>query len=316
MFRSRSPERVGALLCLVAGASFALQPVLVKLAFDGGAGVASVGAIRFALAAAALVLLARKAIAAAPARTLLAPFLLGLTIYGLETGLFFASLERIDVSLASLLMCSYPALVVAGAVFLRRERASRRRAVALVVALLGVALVLAGGVGGAMDPVGIGLALGAAIAYAAYVLVSDRLLGTTEPLVLATMLCAGAATAFALGGAATGSLEPPRASTLLVVGAIALVATVLPIAAFLGGVHRIGPSRATILGTIEPPVTIALSALVFGERLGVVQLLGAGLVVSGVVILQLRRRPKLRPVPQPAPQPAPEPVPDTERIAA
>jgi drug/metabolite transporter (DMT)-like permease len=316
MFRSRSPERVGALLCLVAGASFALQPVLVKLAFDGGAGVASVGAIRFALAAAALALLARKAIAAAPARTLLAPFLLGLTIYGLETGLFFASLERIDVSLASLLMCSYPALVVAGAVFLRRERASRRRAVALVVALLGVALVLAGGVGGAMDPVGIGLALGAAIAYAAYVLVSDRLLGTTEPLVLATMLCAGAATAFALGGAATGSLEPPRASTLLVVGAIALVATVLPIAAFLGGVHRVGPSRATILGTIEPPVTIALSALVFGERLGVVQLLGAGLVVSGVVILQLRRRPKLRPVPQPAPQPAPEPVPDTERIAA
>jgi drug/metabolite transporter (DMT)-like permease len=316
MFRSRSPERVGALLCLVAGASFALQPVLVKLAFDGGAGVASVGAIRFALAAAALALLARKAIAAAPARTLLAPFLLGLTIYGLETGLFFASLERIDVSLASLLMCSYPALVVAGAVFLRRERASRRRAVALVVALLGVALVLAGGVGGAMDPVGIGLALGAAVAYAAYVLVSDRLLGTTEPLVLATMLCAGAATAFALGGAATGSLEPPRASTLLVVGAIALVATVLPIAAFLGGVHRIGPSRATILGTIEPPVTIALSALVFGERLGVVQLLGAGLVVSGVVILQLRRRPKLRPVPQPAPQPAPEPVPDTERIAA
>ena len=204
MARSRSPERIGALLCLVAAGSFALQPILVKLAFDGGAGVASVGAIRFALAAVVLGVLARKAIAAAPVRTLLAPFLLGLTIYGLETGLFFASLERIDVSLASLLMCSYPALVVAGAVLLRRERASRRRAVALVVALVGVALVLAGGVGGAIDPVGIGLALGAAIAYAAYVLVSDRLLGTTEPLVLATMLCAGAATAFALGGGGHG----------------------------------------------------------------------------------------------------------------
>ena len=316
MFRSLSPERVGALLCLVAAGSFALQPVLVKLAFDGGAGVASIGAIRFALAALALALLARRAIAAAPARTLLAPFLLGLTIYGLETGLFFASLERIDVSLASLLMCSYPALVVAGAVLLRRERASRRRALALVVALVGVALVLAGGVSGAMDPLGIGLALGAAIAYAAYVLVSDRLLGTTEPLVLATMLCAGAAVAFALGGAASGSLETPDVSTLAVIGAIALVATVLPIAAFLGGVHRIGPSRATILGTVEPPVTIALSALIFGERLGPLQLLGAALVLSGVVILQLRRRPKLRPVPQPAPRPVPDPIPDTERIAA
>ena len=316
MARSHSPERIGALLCLVAAGSFALQPILVRLAFDGGAGVASVGAIRFALAAVVLGVLARSAIAAAPMRTLLAPFLLGLTIYGLETGLFFASLERIDVSLASLLMCSYPALVVAGAVLLRRERASRRRAAALAVALVGVALVLAGGVGGAIDPVGIGLALGAAIAYAAYVLVSDSLLGTTEPLVLATMLCAGAAVAFALAGGATGSLESPRPSTLLVVAAIALVATVLPIAAFLGGVHRIGPSRATILGTVEPPVTIALSALVFGERLGPVQLLGAALVVSGVVILQLRRRPKLRPVPQPAPRPVPDPIPDTERIAA
>jgi len=314
--RSRSSERTGALLCLVAAGSFALQPILVRLAFDGGAGVASVGAIRFALAALVLGLLARRAIAAAPVRMLLAPFLLGLTIYGLETGLFFASLERIDVSLASLLMCSYPALVVAGAVLLRRERASRRRGAALAVALVGVALVLAGGVGGAIDPVGIGLALGAAIAYAAYVLISDGLLRTTEPLVLATMLCAGAAVAFALAGGATGSLEAPRPATLLVVAAIALVATVLPIAAFLGGVHRIGPSRATILGTVEPPVTIALSALVFGERLGVVQLVGAALVVSAIVILQLRRRPKLRPVPQPAPRPLPEPIPDTERIAA
>ena len=320
MLRTSSPDRIGAVLCLVAGGSFALQPVLVKLALDGGASIASVGAIRFALAAAVLGLLARKAIVATPLWTLLPPFALGLTIYGLETGLFFASLERIDVSLASLLMCSYPAVVVAGAVLLRRERASRRRAAALAVALTGVVLVLAGGIGGALDPVGIGLALTAALAYAAYVLVSDRMLGTTEPLVLATMLCAGAATTFALGGAATGSLEAARPSTLLVVGAIALVATVLPIAAFLGGVRRIGPSRATILGTIEPPVTIGLAALVFGERLGAVQLLGAGLVVCAVVILQLRRRPKLRAIPHAwphtLPQPATNALPATERIAA
>ena len=190
----------------LAAASFAVQPLLVKLAFDGGASVVSVGALRFALAAAVLAVLARRTLAVTSLRILLPPFVLGLTLYGLETGLFFASLERIDVSLASLLMCSYPAIVVAGAVLLGRERASKRRVAALVVALAGVLLALAGGVGGALDPVGIALALAASVIYASYVLVSDRLLGTTEPLVLATMLCAGAATAFALGGAATGSL--------------------------------------------------------------------------------------------------------------
>ena len=298
-------ERIGAAFCVVAAASFALQPLLVKIAFDGGAGVLSVGTLRFALAAAVLAVLARRSLAAAPLRTLLPPFMLGLTLYGLETGLFFASLERIDVSLASLLMCSYPAIVVAGAVLLGRERASKRRAGALVVALAGVLLALAGGVAGALDPAGIALALGASVIYASYVLVSDRLLGSTEPLVLATMLCAGAATAFALGGAATGSLAVAMPlSTLLLVAAIALLATVLPIAAFLNGVRRLGPSRATILGTVEPPLTIGLSALVFGERLTAVQLLGAVLVLAAVVIVQAPRRTR----PQPAPAVLPVPV--------
>ncbi len=304
-------ERIGAALCLLAAASFAVQPLLAKVAFDSGASIASVGTLRFALAAALLAALARRTLAVAPLRVLLPPFVLGLTLYGLETGLFFASLDRIDVSLASLLVCSYPALVVAGAVLLGRERASKRRVVALVVALAGVALALLGGVGGALDPIGIALALAAAVVYASYVLVSDRLLGTTEPLVLATMLCAGAATAFALGGAATGSLvvaQPSR--TLLLIAAIALAATVLPIAAFLGGVRRLGPSRATILGTVEPPLTIGLSALVFGERLTPVQLLGAVLVVSAVVIVQARARTRPRPVLVTAAGPAPGPEPE------
>ena len=194
---------------------------------------------------------------------------------------------------------------------LGRERASKRRAVALVVALAGVLLALAGGVGGALDPLGIGLALAAAVVYACYVLVSDRLLGTTEPLVLATMLCAGAATAFALGGAATDSLAMAVSpDALLLIAAMALIATVLPIAAFLGGVRRLGPSRATILGTVEPPLTIGLSAVVFGERLSPVQLLGAVLVVSAVVIVQARVR--TRPQPVLVAVPAPRPAPDEE----
>jgi drug/metabolite transporter (DMT)-like permease len=308
-------ERIGAGLCLAAAASFAVQPLLVKIAFDGGASVVSVGALRFALAAAVLAVLARRTLAVASLRMLLPPFVLGLTLYGLETGLFFASIRRIDVSLASLLMCSYPAIVVAGAVLLGRERASRRRVAALVVALAGVLLALAGGVGGALDPVGIALALAASVIYASYVLVSDRLLGTTEPLVLATMLCAGAATAFALGGVATGSLAVALSpTTLLVVATVALLATVLPIAAFLGGVRRLGPSRATILGTVEPPLTIGLSALVFGERLSPVQLLGAVLVVSAVVIVQARTR--TRPEAVPVALAAPAPMPKPELLAA
>lgn len=101
---------------------------------------------------------------------------------------------------------------------------------------------------------------------------------------------------------------------MLLVAAIALLATVLPIATFLAGVRRLGPSRATILGTVEPPLTIGLSALVFGERLTPVQLLGAVLVLVAVVIVQARGR--TRPQPAPAALPIPAAPPEPELLAA
>ena len=50
--------------------------------------------------------------------------------------------------------------------------------------------------------------------------------------------------------------------------------------AFLGGVARLGPGRASILGTLEPPIACLLAFLVFGERLAPLQLVGGALVAS------------------------------------
>ena len=69
-----------------------------------------------------------------------------------------------DASLTSLLLYIYPALVFAGAVAVGRERADRARIAALAAASAGVVLVLAGGARGTLDPVGVALALGAAVA--------------------------------------------------------------------------------------------------------------------------------------------------------
>ena len=217
------------LFASLAAASFAVQPLLAKLAFDGGASIASVGTLRFALAAA---LLARARAAHpgrhSPARPAAAVRSRLDSLRARDRALL--RLARSDRRLARFApgvqlsgdrrcrgRAARPRTGVEEAGGGARRRA-RRRALALV-----------GGVGGALDPIGIALALAAAVIYASYVLVSDRLLGTTEPLVLATMLCAGAATAFALGGAATGSLvvaQPSR--TLLLIAAIALACNRAP----------------------------------------------------------------------------------------
>ncbi|MGI5998212.1 MAG: EamA family transporter, partial [Lutispora sp.] len=44
--------------------------------------------------------------------------------------------------------------------------------------------------------------------------------------------------------------------------------------------------HAAIVSTIEPIVTVLMSALILGDRMSMPQLLGGALVVIGIVVLQ------------------------------
>ena len=70
---------------------------------------------------------------------------LGAIGYGAQAGAYFAALGRLDASLLALLVYTFPAMVTVAAIALGRERASRRTAVALVLASTGLVLVLARG---------------------------------------------------------------------------------------------------------------------------------------------------------------------------
>jgi drug/metabolite transporter (DMT)-like permease len=50
----------------------------------------------------------------------------------------------------------------------------------------------------------------------------------------------------------------------------------------------VGPTTASILSTVEPLVTVLLVMVVFGDVLGPVQILGGALLLTGVVLLNLR----------------------------
>ena len=71
------------------------------------------------------------------------------------------------------------------------------------------------------------------------------------------------------------------------------MSTVAAISLQFAGIARVGPTVASILCTVEPVVTVALAFVVFGEVLGAAQLLGGGLVLAGVIVLQLRPRERL-----------------------
>jgi drug/metabolite transporter (DMT)-like permease len=285
-------------MCLGSGAAFGAMAVFGKLAYGEGATVGTLLAVRFALAAAlfwALLLVggAAREVRALRRRDACAGLALGACGYAAQAGCYFAALERIDASHLSLLLYTFPAIVAVAAIGLGRERVDGRRMSALALASVGLVLVVAAAGAGALDPLGAALGLAAAVLYSTYILVSEGVAARVRPSLLAALVCTGAAASLLAGSALLGQLRPGE---LTVAGwgwlaCLAGVSTVASISLFFAGLRRAGPTTASILATVEPLVTVLLAFLVFGERLGAVQLAGGALVLAAVLVLQLPRPP-------------------------
>jgi drug/metabolite transporter (DMT)-like permease len=287
---SLSPHHRGMLLCALSAVAFGAMAVFAKEAYAAGVTVVTLLSARFVLAAAAFWAIAAARGAQLPdRRAVIGGLALGAFGYAAQGGCYFGALTRLDAGLTSLLTYIYPILVFAGAFALGRERATSRRVGALGLATAGTVLVLAGGSVGAIDGLGVALAISCAIVYAAYILMSDRMVGTVDPFVLAGLITTGAAVSTTTVGAASGSLSFGfGAGGWLWILALAWGSTVLGIAAFLSGMKAVGPATASIVSTVEPAVTVGLAMALYGESLGPTQIAGGVLVLGAVVVLQLR----------------------------
>jgi drug/metabolite transporter (DMT)-like permease len=285
--------RTGALFCFASAASFGAMGVFGKLAYEQGATVGTLLATRFVLAAVLLWLAVLatgrlRTLRRLPRRDVRLALALGAVGYSAQAGGYFAALERLDASLLALLIYTFPVMVTVAALALGREQFSGRTAAALTVACGGLALVLAGAAGGALDPLGTALGLGAAVVYSAYILVSEGVAARIGALALSTLVCTGAAVTLTLGALAGGGLDPGAVSAEGYgwLAAIAVVSTVGAVGLFFAGLRRVGPAAASILSTLEPVVTVGLAFAVFAESLGPAQVLGGALVLSAVLAVR------------------------------
>jgi drug/metabolite transporter (DMT)-like permease len=285
----------GALLCLASAAAFGAMGIFGKLAYAEGATVGTLLAARFVLAAALLWGFAAgsrsiRRLRALPRRDVALALALGAVGYSAQAGSYFAALDRLDASLLSLLVYTFPAIVAVAAVAIGRERASLRTTLALSLASAGLVLVLAGAAAGALDPLGTALGLTAALIYSAYILSSEGVAERIGPVALSTLVCTGAAATLTVGALADGQLDLGSVSAAGYgwLAGIAVVSTVGAVGLFFAGLQRVGPTAASILSTLEPVVTVGLAFAVFGESLGGAQLAGAALVLLGCVWCRVR----------------------------
>jgi drug/metabolite transporter (DMT)-like permease len=278
----------GALLCAASAAAFGAMAVFGKLAFDAGVTVITLLTVRFTLSAAVLAPFSARSWRALSRRRLAQALALGAFGYAAQSALYFLALERVDAGLVALLLYTFPALVTLGAVALGRDRLDRARVLSLALAFIGLALVLSTGGSAHAETLGIVFALCAALVYTTYILGSEPVLEAMDPRTLTGLVCTGAAVTYLVVGTVSGRLDFGfEAIGWLWLACIVGVSTIAAVTLFFAGLARVGPSRASIISTVEPLVTVGLAFVVFGERLAAVQLLGGALVLSSVALLQL-----------------------------
>ena len=278
-----SRERAGIIWVLLAAAGFSVMPTLVKITFAHSTfSPMDIAIWRFLFAVPLMWMLVlasrrnapRKSKSDAPVRQTV---LIGMLL-----------------SAAVLLFYSYPAMVVLLSRLLG-EPIGARAWLALALALTGVVLTVpdfqaAGGV----DKLGVALVLANAAIVAIYYLLSRRALaGVVDISGASAWMMLGTLFVLALLIPLRGLQMPPNALTLLMLLGIATLGTVLPVFGINLAIQRIGAAQASLISTVEPPLSMLVSMFVLGELILALQWVGAGLIIGSVVVLQLRPRNRL-----------------------
>ena len=242
-------------------------------------------------------------------------------VYTGNAGTYYAGIETVPAALAGVLVYIYPVFVALLSLRFATRLPGRRPWIALGLAIVGVVLALggidlsSGDVAGrrasllilasAVDLLGLDRPLGAAVRGAA----RPARPATRRPArrrasdaaVTTALMMAATATVFAVLAVALGRPLDPRTRARRRPGrtssAIGFVASFLAIQTLYAGARRIGAAQAALVCTTEPLFIVVLAFFVLDQTLAPIQLVGAALILVGVVIAQTSPRPRGAPEP-------------------
>jgi drug/metabolite transporter (DMT)-like permease len=294
-----SAERLGIALAVLAALGFSFKAIFVKLAYAAAPAAAPVEAVtllslRMVFALPVFLWIGIQASRAAPPLTrrdwgmLVA---LGLLGYYASSMLDFLGLQYISAGLERLILFTYPTLTVLIGVLFMGQTLEKRQVGALLLSYAGIGLAFAHDLQIAGDIrtvlIGAGFVFGSALTYAMYSAGAEpaiRRLGSARFAALA-MLVSTAATQihFFIAQPISALVQP-----LPIYGygaAMALFSTVLPVLWQSAAIRRIGSARAVLIGTLGPVLTIFFGWWLLAEPISLAQLVGAGLVLAGVLLV-------------------------------
>lgn len=288
-------RRVSLIVVIVSAACFGTLAIFTNLAYAEGARPLPMLTWRFAIVTALMAAYQltrdrRKLVEGA--RDMKAYALMSVTGYGAASICYFYALKFASASVVAVLLYTYPAMVALLSWVMYREPLTRNHLLAIALTFTGCALVVGLFTSDASVTLpGVLLGLGAALGYSVFNMLSHTLVGKRPRIVVMTYTFGLSAIALSIVTLASGeslSVSAWSGRMWVLLGLIVLIPTFAAVVLYLRGIRALGPSQAAIVSTTEPLFTIALAAVFLQERLTLVQLAGAALVVAGVVAAEWR----------------------------
>ena len=268
---------------------FGTISIFVTLATAAGGPLLSILTWRYAVAAVLLGAAAWLGGVRRPSPTAARVILIAGLMQAVIAGLSMTALKYIPAGTLGFLFYTYPAWVAIIARVFHSEPLTKVRLFALALSLAGIFVMVGAGEGLTLHPVGVALALGSALLYAAYVPMIGMMQTGHSATEISAYVSVGAAVFLALGAAKFGQLTVtmPTRAWLCVLG-LAVFSTFIAFLLFFRGLRRLGPVRTAIVSTIEPFFTSVLGALILAQPFSRRSVIGGVLIAVAVVLLQLR----------------------------
>ncbi len=203
---------------------------------------------------------------------------------------YYYTIKESTVATAILIQYTAPLLVIGYEVWNGQERFTVPRILIALLSLVGCFLAVGGYDAGVINitPLALLTGIGSVIGFA-FLAIFTRDVLRTQNVWTMTVYSIGFASLFWLVINPPWKLvtQVPGTEVILPLVLLAIFSLLIPHSLFFAGLRSVPPSRAILTSTIEPVIAIASAALVLGEFLQPLQMLGAVVVIVAIVVLQV-----------------------------
>ena len=217
--------------------------------------------------------------------------------------LYFVSIDRLPIGIALLIEYLGPILIAIWAWAVFKEPVRHRIWAALGLALFGLSLVVEVWSGVSLDGLGVVAALGAAVAYAVYVLMAERGVKRRDP---ASLTCYGFSSPRSSGPRSQplwrfpagrlddsvsllGHLERFELPVWLLMLYMVVAGTMVTFLLVAAALRHVSATRVGIVAMLEPVAASAVAFLWLGETFGAPQPVGGTIVLAAILLAQTAR---------------------------